>query len=145
MTYNCAKYDTILDVKWGQWEIRCCILRDIMLLLFAISIYWQQIMLLTVTHPPVAVFIILNKMCTNYITWYFVIIGSEFGTKPLPDAMMTYFPVTRNLCCQSARGNQSGAIRYFPEAVRPPPQTDSRGLTDNTSFWWQGLIPIITW
>ena len=47
-------------------------------------------------------------------------------------------PVTRNLCCQSARGNRSGAVRYFPE-------TDSRGLIDNTSFWWQGLIPIITW
>ena len=28
-------------------------------------------------------------------------------------------PVTRNLCCQSARGNRSGAVRYFPEAVRP--------------------------
>ena len=28
-------------------------------------------------------------------------------------------PVTRNLYCQSARGNRSGAVRYFPEAVRP--------------------------
>ena len=27
-------------------------------------------------------------------------------------------PVTKNVCCQSARGNRSGAIRYFPEAVR---------------------------
>ena len=28
-------------------------------------------------------------------------------------------PVTRNLYYQSARGNRSGAVRYFPEAVRP--------------------------
>ena len=28
-------------------------------------------------------------------------------------------PVTWNLCCQSAQGNRSGAVRYFPEAVRP--------------------------
>ena len=32
-------------------------------------------------------------------------------------------PVTRNLCCQSARGNRSGAVRYFPEAVRPSGNT----------------------
>ena len=38
-------------------------------------------------------------------------------------------PVTRNLCCQSALRN------------RESPQTDSLGLIDNTSFWWQGLIP----
>ena len=28
-------------------------------------------------------------------------------------------PVTRNFWCQSAQGNRSGAVRYFPEAVRP--------------------------
>ena len=37
-------------------------------------------------------------------------------------------PVTRNLCCQTARGNRSGATKVFP-----------RG-----HFWLQGSIPIIT-
>ena len=32
-----------------------------------------------------------------------------------------------------------------PRGNTLPPQTDSLGLIDNTSFWWQGLIPIITW
>ena len=51
--------------------------------------------------------------CTCYRTlscmwdyvWWFMIKGSS--------------PVTRNLWCQSAPGNQSGAVRHFPEAVRP--------------------------
>ena len=31
--------------------------------------------------------------------------------------------------------------RERPRGYTLPPQTDSRGLIDNTSFWWQGLIP----
>ena len=43
--------------------------------------------------------------CMWDYVWWFMIKGSS--------------PVTRNLWCQSAPGNQSGAVRHFPEAVRP--------------------------
>ena len=42
-------------------------------------------------------------------------------------------PVTRNLCCQSARGNRSGAVRYFPEAVRPRGNTAAPDRFPNDS------------
>ena len=31
--------------------------------------------------------------------------------------------------------------RERPRGNTLPPQTDSLGLIDNTSFWWHGLIP----
>ena len=52
-------------------------------------------------------------------------------------------PVTRNLCCQSAGGNRSGAAEVFPpedsRAEITPRQTDSRGLIINTWFLLTGL------
>ena len=75
---------------------------------------------------------IYNKCCQNNIScsqknapcivpwhlqasrpfWWYTIWCPEFWIKG-------FSPVTRNLCCQSARGNRSGAVRYFPEAVGP--------------------------
>ena len=85
------------------------------------------------------------EQCTNlfsvslsYISWSI----TGYGTSSIKGLS----PVTRNLCCQSARGNRSGAVRYFPEAVRPRGNTAAPDrFPRNTSFWWQGLIPIITW
>ena len=80
-----------------------------------------------------------NLRRTKWRTWCW---NPRFGTFRCYTRTVTMLqsglsPVTRNLCCQSCcrRPNGLGEI--------PPPQTDSRGLIDNTCFWWHGFNPLI--
>ena len=81
-------------------------------------------------------------ICLKYICCYEVPKQNNHHNYDLYDAtgvqviIKGLSPVTRNLCCQSARGNRSGAVRYFPEAVRPRGNTAAPDRFITMTSWW---------